>query len=58
MSAYRLAKNLILRGRTTGMEEKLNAFLLFNQVSQDEYTELMGMLKQELGGDTTAEPVM
>ena len=41
----RLCENLISKGRTEGMEERLNQLLVFGQIKIEEYGRLMGMLE-------------
>ncbi len=42
----RLCENLIAKGRTQSMNEKLSQLFLFNQISQDDYTRLMKLLEE------------
>lgn len=41
---YRTLKRIIERGRTDGIEEKLDIFFAANKLSEAEYTELISML--------------
>lgn len=43
---YRNCKKLIEAGRTEGMQEKLDVFLLANRITTDEYNELVSLLKE------------
>ena len=40
-------KRLIEKGRVAGMEEKLGQLLAFDQLTNDEYSYLMGLLNPE-----------
>ncbi len=42
----KLCENLIAKGRTQGMNEKLSQLLLFNQISQEDYARLMKLLEE------------
>lgn len=44
---YRTLKRMIERGQTAGMSEKLDVFYAADKLTQEEYTELTGMLGQE-----------
>lgn len=41
---YRTLKRMIERGKTDGLEEKLDIFFAVNKLSEAEYTELVSML--------------
>lgn len=43
-ATVRLCENLIKKGRTNGMEEKLSQLLLFGQLAEAEYSRLMALL--------------
>lgn len=43
---YRILKNMILRGNTEGIEERIDVFYAANKLTTDEYNELMDLLKQ------------
>lgn len=43
---YRILKNMILRGNTEGIEERIDVFYAANKLTYDEYNELMDLLKQ------------
>lgn len=43
---YRTLKRMIEKGNTEGMEEKLDVFFAADKITQDEYNELVGMLKE------------
>ena len=49
MIAYKACIALINAGRTAGLADKINLFVAFDQITVDQYTELMAMLP------TTAE---
>ena len=42
---YRALKRMIERGQTQGMETKLDIFLAADKLTEEEYTELLAMLK-------------
>ena len=44
MSAYNICKLLISRGRTAGLQEKVNMFYACGQVTDDQYAELTNTL--------------
>ena len=44
---YQLCKKLIESGKTFGLKNKLDVFLLANRITEEEYTELTEMLKEE-----------
>lgn len=44
---YRTLKRMIERGQTQGMETKLDIFFAANKLTEEEYTELLGMLPAE-----------
>lgn len=41
---YRTLKRLIERGQTEGLSEKVDIFFAAGKLTEDEYTELTGML--------------
>lgn len=41
----RLCENLIKKGRTAGMKEKLSQLMLFEQLAQEDYSSLMELLQ-------------
>lgn len=45
----RLCENLITKGRTAGMEEKLSQLMLFGQLQQEEYSRLMELFQAKTG---------
>ncbi|WNX84353.1 hypothetical protein RWV98_17530 [Agathobaculum sp. NTUH-O15-33] len=45
---YRTLKRMIERGQTAGMAEKLDIFFAADKISEAEYTELTGMMVQEV----------
>jgi len=42
---YRTLKRMIERGQTEGIETKLDIFFAADKLSEEEYQELVGMLK-------------
>ena len=44
---YRTLKSMIRKGNTDGLEEKIDIFYAAGKLTDDEYKELMGMLKAE-----------
>lgn len=42
---YRTIKRLIERGLTDGLEEKIDIFFAVGKLTEDEYAELIGMLR-------------
>lgn len=42
--AYTCAKFLISQGRTEGLADKLDVLLLNNRLTQEQYTELVGLM--------------
>lgn len=42
---YRMCKRLIELGRTDGLEEKIDVFYAAGKLTDDEYTELIEMLR-------------
>lgn len=44
---YRTLKRLIERGNTDGLEEKIDIFFAAGKLTDEEYTELMGMLNPQ-----------
>ncbi len=42
---YRALKRMIERGQTQGMETKLDIFFAADKLTEEEYTELLAMLK-------------
>lgn len=43
---YRVLKRMIERGQTEGMAEKLDVFYAAGKITEEEYTELTGMLSK------------
>ena len=41
---YRTLKRLIEKGQTEGLDEKIDIFFAAGKLTDEEYTELMGML--------------
>ena len=44
---YEMCRKLIEKGRTDGLAEKIGKLYLFDQLSEKQYTELMGLLKKQ-----------
>lgn len=44
MVLYRTLKRMIERGNTDGMMNKLDIFFAANKITEEQYTELVGML--------------
>ena len=44
---YRTLKRMIEKGNTGGIEEKLDIFFAADKLSQEEYEDLLAMLKAE-----------
>lgn len=44
MSAYNICKLLIKFNRTTGLQDKVNVFYACSQLTDEQYTELTGIL--------------
>lgn len=44
MTTYIFCKKLIETGKTDGMKEKLDVFLLNDRITQEQYTELIGLI--------------
>lgn len=47
MAYYTMYKKFILAGRTAGMEVKLTSMLGYDLLTQEEYDELMTLLKEK-----------
>lgn len=45
MLLYRTLKRMIERGQTDGIEAKIDIFFAAGKLTEDEYSELIGMLK-------------
>ena len=43
---YRVLRRMIEKGNTDGMEEKLAVFYAVDKLTQEQYTELVAMLKK------------
>lgn len=50
MYLYRTLRRMIERGNTAGMQEKLDIFLAADRITAEEYTELAGMLTEQVSG--------
>lgn len=50
---YKLCRKLIELGRTAGLADKMDVYFAAGRLTEEEYTELMGLLepKKEAGGD-------
>lgn len=46
---YRIIKRMIERGQTEGLESKIDIFFAANKLTEDEYTELIGLLPKKEG---------
>ncbi len=46
---YRTLKRLIERGRTEGLEEKIDVFYAAGKLTEEQYNELIEMLKEKSG---------
>ena len=46
---YRTIKRMIERGQTEGLESKIDIFFAANKLTEDEYTELIGLLLKKEG---------
>ena len=46
---YRTIKRMIERGQTEGLESKIDIFFAANKLTEDEYTELIGLLPKNEG---------
>ena len=44
---YRTIKRMIERGQTEGLESKIDIFFATNKLTEDEYTELIGLLPKK-----------
>lgn len=44
---YRTIKRMIERGQTDGLEGKIDIFFAANKLTEEEYTELIGMLPKK-----------
>lgn len=44
---YRIIKRMIERGQTEGLESKIDIFFATNKLTEDEYTELIGLLPKK-----------
>lgn len=47
---YRTLKRMIERGQITGLADKLDIFFATGRITEEEYTELTGMLKEKEQG--------
>lgn len=45
---YRTLKRMIERGNIDGMAEKLDIFFAANKITEEQYTELVGMLPNDV----------
>lgn len=44
---YRIIKRMIERGQTEGLESKIDIFFATNKLTEEEYTELIGLLPKK-----------
>ena len=44
---YKMLKNMILRGKTEGIEHRIDVFYAAGKLTDEEYEELMALLKEE-----------
>lgn len=44
---YRTIKRMIERGQTDGLESKIDIFFAANKLTEEEYTELIGMMPKK-----------
>lgn len=44
---YEMCRKLIEKGRTDGLAEKIGKLYLLDQLSEEQYTELMGLLNKQ-----------
>lgn len=44
---YRTLKRMIERGQVEGLESKMDIFFAANKLTEEEYTELLGMLPKK-----------
>lgn len=47
---YKLCKKLIELGRTAGLADKLDVYFAVGRLTEEEYTDLMGMLNTNMEG--------
>lgn len=47
---YRILKRMIERGQTANLADKLDIFFATGRITEEEYTELTGMLKEKKQG--------
>lgn len=47
---YRILKRMIERGQTANLADKLDIFFATGRITEEEYTELTGMLKEKNRG--------
>ena len=48
---YRILKRMIERGQTANLADKLDIFFATGRITEEEYTELTGMLKEKKQGE-------
>lgn len=44
---YRVLKRLIELGKTEGLEERIDVFFATGKLTEDQYNELIGLLKEQ-----------
>lgn len=42
---YRMCKQLIALGKTEGLSDKIDLFLLAGKITEEQYSELIGLIK-------------
>ena len=52
---YRMLKRLIGMGKTEGLEEKIDVFYAAGKLTESEYNELTGLIKQECKATKTVD---
>ena len=52
---YRTLKRMIERGQTANLADKLDIFFATGRITEEEYTELTGMLKEKKQGEAPTE---
>lgn len=44
---YKMLKNMILRGKTEGIEHRIDVFYAAGKLTDEEYEDLLNLLKEE-----------
>ena len=47
---FKVLKSMILKGRTEGLEEKIDVFYAAGKLTEEEYNELIALLHGEVNG--------